>query len=139
MPWPTPSEYNEALQAPQRAFADAELRSGQAEIDGLGLPRARSGTFATVYKIRTGQRDWAVRCFLREFTDQEERYAAIQTHLQNAHLPYTAIFQFLRQGILVRGHWYPILKMEWLSGESLDSYVRKHIRNPAALRALAAR
>ncbi|HWQ68392.1 MAG TPA: hypothetical protein VN494_00325 [Patescibacteria group bacterium] len=139
MPWPTPQDYNEALQNPRMAFSDHELRAGQAEADMLGLPRARSGSFATVYKLRCGQRDWAVRCFLREFPDQEERYAAIHDHLQKIQVPHMVLFQFLRQGIHVRGSWYPIVKMEWLSGESLDSYVKRNVRDPSALRGLASR
>lgn len=137
MAWPTPQEYNEALQGPQISFSDTELRSGRPELDALQLPRARSGTFATVYKVRCGQRDWAVRCFLREFSDQEERYAAIHEHLERVRLPHMALFQFLRRGILVRGQWYPILKMEWLTGDSLESYVKKNLRSPAVIRGVA--
>jgi serine/threonine protein kinase len=48
-------------------------------------------------------------------------------------------FHFLRKGILVRGSWYPIVKMEWVNGETMDSYIKNNLRNSSALRDLAVR
>lgn len=137
--WPTPQDYNEAVQNPALNFADAELRGGAAELTPLGLPRAISGGFASVYKLRCGNRDWAVRCFLREVPDQQERYAAIGRHLATAKLPYTVGFAFLADGIKVGGRPYPALKMEWVQGEPLDRWIERHLHDPAALRGLADR
>lgn len=137
--WPTPQDYNEAVQNPALNFADAELRGGAAELTPLGLPRAISGGFASVYKLRCGNRDWAVRCFLREVPDQQERYAAIERHLATAKLPYTVGFAFLADGIKVGGRPYPALKMEWVQGEPLDRWIERHLHDPAALRVLADR
>jgi serine/threonine protein kinase len=139
MPWPTPQDYNEAVQNPQSNFDDPELRGGVPELTSLGLPRPITGGFASVYRLRCGSRDWAVRCFLREFPDQQKRYAAISRHLSTARLPYTVGFEFLPQGIRIRGLWYPILKMEWVQGESLNAYIEKHLQERAALEALANR
>lgn len=139
MAWPTPQEYNEAIQNPALNFADADLRAGQPELTALGLPRAITGGFASVYRVQAGGREWAVRCFLREFADQRQRYAAISRHLARARLPYTIGFDYLPQGIRVRGQWYPILKMEWVRGDPLNVYVAQHLNDGAALRDLAAR
>jgi hypothetical protein len=84
MPWPTPQDYNEAVQNPHLVFADGELRSGQPELDRLGLPRPRSGSFACVYKIECPGRAWAAKCFTTEVTDQEERYEAIDRHFSRS-------------------------------------------------------
>jgi hypothetical protein len=46
MSWPTPQEYNEAIQNPRFCFADAELRAANPETNSMGLPKARSGGFA---------------------------------------------------------------------------------------------
>ena len=139
MPWPTPQDYNEAIQNPNYAFADPELQSGHAELDQLGLPRPRTGGFASVYRMQCGTRHWAVRCFLRDFSDQQNRYAAISDHLSRMRVPYTVGFTFLRQGIRVRGQWYPILKMEWVQGEPLNNYIEKHLASPNTLLSLASR
>jgi hypothetical protein len=142
MPWPTPQDYNEAIQNPQLNFDDPELRAGRPELTPLGLPRAITGGFASVYRVRCGQqgvREWAVRCFLREFADQQQRYAAISQHLARAKLPYTVGFAYLPRGIAVRGRWYPILKMEWVQGDPLNRYAERHLGDPQALRDLARR
>lgn len=134
---PEPAEYNQAIQNPRTCFSDPELRDGHPETDALGLPRAASGNFASVYRMHCGGRDWAVRCFLRDVGDQEQRYRAIGAHLSVANLPYTVGFDFLPRGVLVRGQWHPILKMEWVRGDPLSVYIQEHLRDPAMLGALA--
>ena len=125
MAWPTPQDYNEAVQSPQSSFSDPELKAGQVETNKLGLPRPISGRFAVVYNMRCGPRNVAVRCFQSEVPDQQERYAAISEHLKKSRLPYTVDFDFQRDGVRVGGRWYPILKMEWVGGEPLHTYVER--------------
>ncbi len=137
MAWPTPQDYNEAVQSPQTSFSDPELKLGHVEEDRLGLPRPISGRFAVVYNMRCGSRRYAVRCFQSKVPDQQERYAAISAHLKQAPLPYTVNFEFLPQGIRIRGQWYPVLKMEWIAGEELQTYVKSHLQDSAALLRLA--
>ena len=138
MPWPTPQDYREAMQHLPGALADPELQAGRAEEDCWGLPRVISGGFASVYKVITPSKTWAVRCFLKEFQDQEQRYDAISKELSRANLPFTVQFVFMRQGIRVRGRWYPALKMEWVEGETLGQYVAKNLHSPPVLRSLSA-
>jgi serine/threonine protein kinase len=139
MPWPTPQDYNEAIQNPRASFDDPELRAGKPELTRLGLPRPITGNFASVYRMRCSGRDWAVRCFFREYTDMGERYAAISRHLAAARLQYTVGFEYLERGIKVRGTWYPILKMEWVEGELLNTFIARNLDNPARLKELADR
>ena len=139
MAWPSPQDYSEAVQYPKTAFSENELQQGKPELNQLGLPRPRSGQFATVYKILCGKRNWAVRCFLNPVSDQQERYAAISAHLAKAQLAYLVQFSFLRQGIRVGQQTYPILKMEWVEGEPLIPFIERNLRNPTALLSLASR
>ena len=137
MAWPTPQDYNEAVQSPATSFTDPELKSGEVETDKLGLPRPISGRFAVVYNMRCGPRNYAIRCFQSHVPDQQERYAAISAHLKQSHLAYTVGFDFLPEGIRIRGQWYPLLKMEWIAGQPLHTYVENHLRDSAALIRLA--
>jgi DNA-directed RNA polymerase subunit RPC12/RpoP len=139
VPWPTPQDYNEAIQNPALNFNDPELKAGTPELTPLGLPRPIAGAFANVYHMQCQGREWAVRCFLHNVSDQQERYRAISHHLAAAKLPYTVGFDFLPTGIRVRGHWYPILKMAWVRGDTLSRYIQQHLGNPGALRRLADR
>jgi|LSQX01.1.fsa_nt_gb serine/threonine protein kinase len=137
MQWPTMSDYQDAMQNPGLSFADPELRSGIPVTDRLGLPRPITGGFASVYQVVSNGRKWAVRCFLRHHQDSEQRYAVIGRTLSSSRLPYTVAFQYLRDGIRVKNKWYPILKMEWVDGEPLHTYVAKHRSKPGALKELA--
>ncbi|HEY9785030.1 MAG TPA: tetratricopeptide repeat protein [Candidatus Obscuribacterales bacterium] len=127
MYWPTPQDYNEAIQNPDHVFCDQELKWSCAELDQLGLPRPISGGFATVYKMNCGDRSVAVRCFLRNIKDQQERYKHIGDFVHSDHLPYTVDFEYLEKGILIKGNWYPILKMEWVEGHLLNEYVELNL------------
>ncbi len=136
---PTALDYSNAIQNPHLNFQDPELQQGEAEITPFGLPRPWSGNFATVFQMHCQQEDWAVRCFTRELSDQQSRYAVIHHHLEMAKLPYTVQFDFIPKGIKVNGQWYPILKMAWVEGELLDHFMVKHLHNVRILRQLAVR
>jgi len=134
--WPTSQEYNEAIQNAGMSFRDEELRHGTPEEDALGFPKPIAGNFASVYKVRTRGSIWAVRCFSRSLTDQQDRYTHISQHLTRARLPQAVGFTFLPEGLLVGGHWYPILKMEWVTGTTLATYVEQHLHLTNTLDAL---
>src|SRR5689334_16144977 len=103
MSWPLSQDYNEAVQNPAHCFTDPDLRHGAAVANELGLPVPCSGNFADVYCLVSGGRKWAVKCFTRQIPGLRERYAEVSKHLRRVHLPFTVDFQFLEQGIRVRG------------------------------------
>lgn len=135
--WPTPQDYNEAVQNLASNVKDNDLRSGTLGVDALGLPRPVSGAFASVYKIHCDGRDFALRCFLRNIADQQERYASISDFVQNDDLLSTVSFDFMAEGISINGVWFPCLKMDWVDGATLEQCVASNLRNPKSIRALA--
>src|SRR5262245_43926465 len=139
MGWPLSQDYNEAVQNLRTAVTDPDLRSGSAVPGPLGLPLPRSGNFADVYQIRGADgRTWALKCFTRPVHQLGNRYAAIDEHLREARLPFTVGFEFLPEGVRVRGHWYPALKMEWVEGLQLNEFVRRNAGRAEHLRAILA-
>ncbi len=140
--WPDLTEYHEAVQHPQRAFADPGLKAVTLELDRFGMPKPATGANAVVYKANepggflSFKKTWAIRCFLRPISDHAERYEAISKHLRKVHLPYDVNFQFLKQGIQIRSNWFPIVKMQWAEGDLLHTHIEKHLRYPALLAAL---
>lgn len=137
MPWPAPDEFNEAVQNPKFTLNDSELQSGYPACNAMGLPIVSTGAFASVYRFRTPEKDYAVRCFLRELADRAERYKAISQFVLHDTLPATVDFDFIERGINVNGHWYPILKMEWVQGQLLNHYVDEHINDQDLMLRLA--
>ncbi|MCS7261020.1 MAG: hypothetical protein NZ765_09590 [Anaerolineae bacterium] len=138
-PWPSPGDYSAAIQNPHNCFADPELKKGQVQTDSFGLPLGVSGNFAVVYQLQSGTEVFAVRCFIRSVTDQQRRYDALSQYLQGIWLPHLVHFTYLAQGIRVRGQWYPVVKMEWVSGRQLHHYVESCLSQPHRLGQLAAR
>ncbi len=135
--WPVAADYDEAIQNPHLNFEDRELKEGEPEYDPYGSPAVRSGNFASVYMLQGPKRKVAVRCFLREIPDQQERYQAISRDLLGLGLPYTVNFEFLPKGIKVQGEWFPVLKMDWCDGEQLDKYLERNLDDQAKVRRLA--
>jgi hypothetical protein len=121
--WPTPQDYNEAIQNLRVNATDPELQHAVIQTDALGLPRPITGAFASVYRVDAGQKRFAVRCFLRHVTDSQWRYEQISQFVQTDDLSYTVGFDYQPQGILVRGSRFPLLKMEWVEGKTLDNYL----------------
>jgi len=136
MNWPTNGEYGEAIQNHQQTLADKELRAGQVATNAMGMPLTWSGNFAVVYKIRcpnTGN-TWALKCFTRQIPNLQQRYQIISEHLRRVNLKCMVDFQYLPQGILVRGRWFPVLKMRWVEGQELDDFLEANLGDRRLLR-----
>ena len=65
-----------------------------------------------------------------------ERYREISKYLRQVNLPFMVDFQYLEQGIRVRGQWYPILKMQWVEGFLLNEFVRDNLDKKPILQSL---
>jgi len=131
--FPTPGQYREAVQFPETAFTDPELQQATPEVDVLGLPRAISGAFATVFVLQGRARRWAVRCFHAPVPDLAERYRALARHLErHPSLPFVA-FAFQEDGIRVDDRTWPLLKMDWAEGVPLNRFVAEHLDQPEVL------
>ena len=138
--WPSMTDYQEALQSPALAFTSSELRSGAPVENKLGLPRPICGTFASVYELVNGRRRWAVKCFLRNTPDLHERYAKISNHLRkHRRLGYFVAFEYQDKAIRVRGELFPLVRMEWVEGRQLNTFIEQNLSSPRVLAKLRKR
>mgnify|MGYP000229167958 CR=1 FL=1 len=136
--YPTPSAYQEAVQFPESAFLDETLQNATPRTNVLGLPQPISGAFAVVFPMTDAHNQrWAAKCFLTDVPDQQARYKAIAAHLAEHDLPALVTFDYQQPGIRVAGTAYPLLKMEWVEGTPLNTWVRTHRNDPEALQTLA--
>lgn len=136
--WPISPDYKAALQYPRACFLDPALKGGTVFTDNRGLPFPFPGRSAVVFQIRDGAQQFAVKCFTLQVTDQQRRYAALSQHLQGFWMSALVDFAYLSQGILVRGEWYPVVRMEWASGKPLDLYMEDNLHQGQVLKQLAA-
>ena len=122
--WPTAGEFVEALFAPRYCFEDPILKSGTVSTNRLSLPLVWSGQFAVVSQVKSSGKLYAVRCFTRPVVEQRERYTALHNAFMTNGKPESFLdFEYLQKGILVNSNWYPIVKMSWANGQTLDQYV----------------
>ncbi|GBO52545.1 hypothetical protein APA_214 [Pseudanabaena sp. lw0831] len=132
--WPLNIDFTIAVQNPHLCFVDPELKQASTAKNSRGRVLLWSGNFATVYKLTKGNRSWAVRCFTRiPQSDVQQRYRLISEYLSQHPIPYLVDFEFLTQGILVKGEWYPILKMDWVQGSEIDRYIGEYIDDSQVL------
>ncbi len=137
--YPTGGDYREALQHPNVAFRDADLRAGTVRQDALGMPKAISGAFASVFTVTGADgRTWAVKCFTREVGDQATRYRAISDALRPLRYGWKVDFEFEVKGVLVAGRWYPLLRMRWVESKSLLSFIEANLWDSSVLARVAA-
>jgi hypothetical protein len=138
MAWPTPNDYDEAVQNLQSSMSDEELRAGHTVLDDQQLPMLWSGGFANVYKIHcpaTGN-TWALKLFTKEVPEQGRRYPLIDECLKRALLPFTVPFFYFPHGVRVAGEWFPALKMKWIEGQTLNRFVEDSLGKPGMLKQL---
>ena len=131
--YPQMIEYNEAVQHPETAFVDPELRQARTKENALGLPMVLSGGFALTYMLMGASRKIAVRCFHRQIPAVEQKYAAISRAFQSLKSPYFVGFEFLGRGIRVRQQLYPVIKMDWAEGDILGLWLERNHADGAAL------
>ncbi len=137
--WPSMVDYQDALQCPPVAFPSSELRFGTPVEDNLGLPRPLCGTFASVYELVNGRSRWAVKCFLRNIPNLHQRYDRIAEHLRFGRLRYFVRFEYQRRGIQVQGKSFPLVKMEWVEGCQLNTFIEQNLSRPRKLAKLKKR
>ena len=133
--WPTADDYQSAMQNLSLSMSDTELQSGVAAENIMGMPLLYSGGIADVYRVEcasTGN-TWAVKCFKRPTAGLQERYAKISDCLQEKRLPFMVDFEYLDKGIRIANHWYPILKMQWVEGQTLGEYIQSNLSKPEML------
>jgi hypothetical protein len=133
---PRGDEYIVAVQNPRTAFGDRELQGGTPEVDQFGIPKPYSGGFTATFHLLNQSRDWAVRCFTRAISDLQQRYAAIDRFLERNTEGFLVETFYLSEGIRIGGQWYPIIKMQWVKGDTLNSFIEKNIGNAGRIKKL---
>lgn len=127
--YPTMDQYNDAVQHPQTAFSDPVLKAAKIATNGMGLPIALGGGFALTYTATAQGRKFAIRCFHKEAKGLEARYGHVDKGLRTASGSYFVGFEYQPTGVLVNGKRYPIVKMDWVDGDTLGSFLEDNYSN----------
>lgn len=138
MRFPSFNDYQAALQNPAICFENFDLRACHVDSDLWGLPRVRSGGFALTYKLfGKNDRTFAVRCFHRFVPDRSTRYVAISRFLSQTHSDVLLPVRYIPRGIQIRGAWYPITLMNWIEGDTLETFLIKNYTDKEKVESVA--
>lgn len=142
MQYPLISEYIEAIRYAEDNFD--KLSNLRPVLDDNGNPVMSSGNFAVVFKMKDIETDklYAVKCFIREQEERQERYQEIIKVLDEIKSPYFVSTHYYDKELFVDTTQddeteFPVLVMDWVDGISLDDYM-KAIESKQFLRELLA-
>ena len=131
MNYPLISDYLSAIQDAEDNFK--ELNHLRAVIGEDGLPIFTSGNFAVVFKmrdVRSGKLH-AVKCFLKEQEEREERYRLISEELKYEQSAFLTPMRYLSEELFVDSNncteeEFPVVLMDWVEGINLEAYIRQY-------------
>ncbi len=151
--WPARKRYVDAMYNSHQYIRDPKLSGAQVTRDGKERPVVYSGSFSSVFKLKTTSgRRIAVRVFhpdeqVRERQDVAalgRRYKALGQYLgklrgKNRLPPELVEFAYVEDGIRIDGDSLPIMKLPWVTGRNLDDWVDRRLKQnrKGALGALA--
>lgn len=125
MRFPGIVEYLNVFYAADDCFST--LRSVQLYSNADGEPTYHSGNFGVVFKAHTRHDVRALKCFTRDQIGRTDAYAKISAGLPRSE--YIVEYKFLPDEILATSgeilDYFPLLDMEWASGESMSSVIER--------------
>ena len=143
MQYPLISEYVRAIQDASNNLDElAHLVPVQ---DDHGEPYRSSGAFAVVFKMKDEQtgKCYALKCFTEEQEGRAEAYRQIADELEFVDSSYITSVKYLDKEIFVDSSCeedeFPVLLMDWIDGETMESYIAENYQDNYAMAMLCYR
>ena len=143
MQYPLISEYVRAIQDASNNLDElAHLVPVQ---DDHGEPYRSSGAFAVVFKMKDEQTEkcYALKCFTEEQEGRAEAYRQIADELEFVDSSYITSVKYLDKEIFVDSSCeedeFPVLLMDWIDGETMESYIAENYQDNYAMAMLCYR
>ena len=114
-------------------------------LDKYGEPYRSSGAFAVVFKMKDEQtgKCYALKCFTEEQEGRVEAYHKIAEELEFVDSPYITSVKYLEKEIFVDSNCeneeFPVLLMDWIEGETMETYVAANYTDNHAMAMLCYR
>lgn len=144
MEYPLISEYREAILSAEDNFN--ELSSLRPMLDCHGNPVMSSGNFAVVFKMKDENNGklYAVKCFIKDQEGRDESYRKIADELETVSSSYILPLRYMENELFVDSaqcdrEEFSIVVMEWVEGETLDGYLKRHLNDKYELEMLSYR
>ena len=143
MQYPLISEYVRAIQDASDNLG--ELAHLTPVLDNHGEPYRSSGAFAVVFKMKDEQtgKCYALKCFTEEQEGRAEAYRMIADELDCVDSSYITPVRYLEKEIFVDSSCeddeFPVLLMDWVDGETMETYIAANYRDEYAMAMLCYR
>uniref|UniRef100_UPI0034549A9F leucine-rich repeat protein n=1 Tax=Prevotella sp. TaxID=59823 RepID=UPI0034549A9F len=114
-------------------------------LDKYGEPYRSSGAFAVVFKMKDEQtgKCYALKCFTEEQEGRAEAYRQIAEELEFVDSPYITSVKYLEKELFVDSNCedeeFPVLLMDWIEGETMETYVADNYTDTHAMSMLCYR
>ena len=143
MQYPLISEYVKAIQDADDNLD--KLAYLTPVLDNHGEPYRSSGAFAVVFKMQdksTGKY-YALKCFTEEQEGRAEAYRQIADELGMVDSPYITSVKYIERELFVDSQCeedeFPVLLMDWVDGETMETYIAANYHNQSAMSMLCYR
>ena len=143
MQYPLISEYVKAIQ--DAADNLDKLAYLTPVLDDHGEPYRSSGAFAVVFKMQdksTGKY-YALKCFTEEQEGRADAYRQIADELDMVDSPYITSVKYMEKELFVDSQCeedeFPVLLMDWVEGETMETYIAANYHNQSAMSMLSYR
>ena len=143
MQYPLISEYVRAIQDAQSNLD--KLAHLSPVLDDHGEPYRSSGAFAVVFKMKDEQtgKCYALKCFTEEQEGRAEAYRKIADELEYVGSPYVVSVRYLEKELFVdcncEEEEFPVLLMDWIEGETMETYIANNYSDNYAMSMLCYR
>ena len=114
-------------------------------LDKYGEPYRSSGAFAVVFKMKDEQtgKCYALKCFTEEQEGRAEAYRQIAEELEFVESPYITSVKYLEKEMFIDSNCedeeFPVLLMDWIEGETMETYVADNYTDTHAMAMLCYR
>ena len=114
-------------------------------LDKYGEPYRSSGAFAVVFKMKNEQtgKCYALKCFTEEQEGRAEAYRQIAEGLEFVDSPYITSVKYLEKELFVDSNCedeeFPVLLMDWIEGETMETYIAANYTDTHAMSMLCYR
>lgn len=114
-------------------------------LDKYGEPYRSSGAFAVVFKMKDEQtgKCYALKCFTEEQEGRAEAYRQIAEEFEFVDSPYITSVKYLEKELFVDSNCeneeFPVLLMDWIEGETMETYIADNYTDTHAMAMLCYR
>ena len=114
-------------------------------LDKYGEPYRSSGAFAVVFKMKDEQtgKCYALKCFTEEQEGRAKAYRQIAEELEYVDSSYITSVKYLEKELFVDSNCedeeFPVLLMDWIDGETMETYVAANYTDTHAMSMLCYR